>query len=243
MRKIFFVSCGLIFLAGCSLFGMQNKSTGLTDKAPKPLAESTTILPTPRVVAYALFIPIITKDYQTVIDPTVESSTVAAVVNQIEQLPTIFSAHNQVANLVIETSTKRSLLSSSASDNLVARLKDLPVGESVVNLPRGLTTGNYQYVILARLKSITINHNIDKIPDTQLISLIVEANLELEFYLISVPNALLVNKFSVAGHAGRANLILSESQVTNYNFQPLFDDAFKDMLTSITNNLAKHKGG
>jgi len=237
MRKIIVISMMLFILGGCAWFSSANKPAHTTTHVPSHNKLAMQNRSADDKSVRVVFMPIFLGSYD---DEVIESHNLQQLIVEVKRIPQLTSYESKLVDMVIESTDKKSLVRWANSSDLFTNVANLVVGESLASLPRSLLRSDYNYVILSKLESIEINQNIDKIPETNLSSFIFDAKIQLAFYLIRVPDGRLVSQFNVSGHSGRANLIMQQTDIPNYNIQSVTDDTISDTIKGIVRNLAAY---
>ena len=190
-----------------------------------------------------ILMPFLFNKQQVLVPAQLESITKNIIYAQLARLANnlyILNESNQTINFKLAES---SLIIWQTTPLFLTMLQATNLHESI-NIPNKYfnsksPTSIPKFMLIGNLKNLSFSEYIDNIPYTNLVSILHDFSLEASFYLIKLPQGVLVNKFTATGHSGTSKLMLNNvtSKDENWYSITLINEAFNNLIKDINLNL------
>ena len=194
-----------------------------------------------QVISQVIFMPILIDKTLIKLPVGYESSVYHLIVEQLESIPYPYYTGLSRVNgeSFVEPSIKLKKWVNNAN-NFYVHLNELHVNESI-GIPEKYAQVNEsvaKFIIFGELKIVSIGENRDKIPYTNLVSILASSYIRIAFTVVSVQNGFIVKKFIATGHSGISKLVETQNRGASYNIGYLINDVFSNLKTDINDNLS-----
>ncbi len=188
--------------------------------------------------------PLYFSKQQIISPPQLESNTNETIYNKLVTLPNNVKSLNESINCSFILEKTESSLTNWQNDasTLKNLLQNTHLHESI-EIPTQYIPKQpieSQFIMIGYLQNLSFSEYNDRIPSTNLTSVIHDFLVHIQYYIISVPHGKLVAKFTITGHSSTSTLILNhaKSMVNNYYYSHnLINNAFYDLSNNVHNYL------
>lgn len=191
---------------------------------------------------HIIIMPLYFSKNQIISPKKLESSSNQSIYNKLSTLTDGIIELHQHDSFTLESSSLTPTVWQNEAKSLKATLQTVHLNESVEIPSKYLptVTTESQFIMIGYLQNLSFSEYNDRIPYTYLTSIVHDFFIHIQYYIVSIPQKILVAKFTTTGHSSTSTLILTstESTTSNYSYSSnLINDAFYDLTNNINNYL------